>query len=166
MVPVGEGGAVAFTSCTQSFDDNLSPCSVNDTTFSDNTSGEKGGAITFGSGSNSRTIEFHRCLIASSITGAPIKDDPQGEGGAFALGQGTHLILEDCVVKNNTCGKKVWIVCDVGKMNLEIEGREGVCDVLSGCYLLGGVMKKGSIEWFANSQIFSFSPSGVLPVGW
>ncbi|CAN0330304.1 unnamed protein product [Ascophyllum nodosum] len=36
----------------------------------------------------------------------PIEDDPQGEGGGFALGRGTTTILEDCVVTDNYCGKK------------------------------------------------------------
>ena len=145
---------MAFASCTQSFDDNLWPCSVNDTTFINNTSGEKGGAIAVSSDSSRSTIEFHHCLIFNSTTGAPINDDPQGEGGAFVLGGGTHLILEDCVVKNNACGKKVWIVFDVVQINLEIGGREGGCDIPSVCYLLGGVLKKRSIERFPNRQIF------------
>ena len=104
---MGEGGALSIATCTRSFD-SLSACDVTDTTFSGNTAAKKGGAVTVGSGTVGTTIEFHRCLIASSTTGKAIEDDPQGEGGAFSLGQGTHLMSEDCIVKNNACGKKVW----------------------------------------------------------
>lgn len=38
-----------------------------------------------------------------------MKDDPQGEGGAFWVGFGATLVLSDCILKNNYCGKKVSI---------------------------------------------------------
>ena len=81
---------------------------MNDTTFIYNAAARKGGAIAVGSGNGPSYIEFHRCLIHNSTTGWPIKDDPQGEGGGFALGRGTTLVLQDCVVTDNYCGKKVW----------------------------------------------------------
>ena len=104
--PLGEGAAISFTVCTQSFD-GLSSCGVNDTTFIYNAAALKGGAVTVGSGNGPSYIEFHRCLVHNSTTGWPIEDDPQGEGGGFALSKGTTLVLEDCVVTNNYCGKKV-----------------------------------------------------------
>ena len=124
--PVGQGGALSFASCIQSFDNNLSPCSVSDTTFIGNNAAQKGGAVAVSSGKISpTTIEFHRCLIINSTTGKYIEDDPQGEGGAFSLSEGLHLVLEDCVVANSTCGKKVCVLLltITEKMKREIRGR-------------------------------------------
>ena len=106
--PHGEGAAISFAVCTQSFD-GLSACGVNNTAFIYNAAGKKGGAIAVGSGNGNGPsyIEFHRCLIHNSTTGWPFEDDPQGEGGGFSLGAGTTLVLEDCVVTDNYCGKKV-----------------------------------------------------------
>ena len=103
---LGEGAAFSLTACSQSFD-GLSACGVNDTTFIYNTAARKGGAIALGSGSATSYVEFHRCIIHNSSSGWPIEDDPQGEGGAFVVGGDTILTLEDCLVTNNYCGKKV-----------------------------------------------------------
>ena len=102
---LGEGAGLSLTECMRSFD-GQSSCGVNDTVFIYNAAAKKGAAFTVGSGNSS--IEFHRCLIHNSTTGWPFEDDPQGEGGGFALGAGTTTILEDCVVTDNYCGKKVW----------------------------------------------------------
>ena len=106
---IGEGAAFSLTSCSQSFD-GLSACGVNDTTFIYNAAARKGGAVAIATNDATTYVEFHRCFINASTTGLPIKDDPQGEGGAFALGDNTTLVLEDCMVTNNYCGKKVAIV--------------------------------------------------------
>lgn len=103
---VGEGAALSFTGCTRSFDDQ-SYCEVNDTTFIYNSAARKGGAVVVGSGQGPSSIDFHRCQLENSTTGRAFQDDPQGEGGAIALGKGTTLVLEDCILKNNKCGKKV-----------------------------------------------------------
>ena len=106
---IGEGAAFSLTSCSQSFD-GLSACGVNDTTFIYNAAARKGGAVAIATNDATTYVEFHRCFINASTTGSPIKDDPQGEGGAFALGDNTTLVLEDCMVTNNYCGKKVGIL--------------------------------------------------------
>ena len=105
-IPLGEGAAISFTECTYSFD-SQSSCGVNDTTFIYNAVAKKGAAVAVGSGDAPSYIEFHRCVVDNSTTGWPFEDDPQGEGGAFSLGKGTTIVIEDCVVKNNYCGKKV-----------------------------------------------------------
>ena len=105
-IPLGEGAAISFTECTHSFD-SQSSCGVNDTTFIYNAVAKKGAAVAVGSGDAPSYIEFHRCVVDNSTTGWPFEDDPQGEGGAFSLGKGTTIVIEDCVVKNNYCGKKV-----------------------------------------------------------
>ena len=106
---IGEGAAFSSTSCSQSFD-GLSACGVNDTTFIYNAAARKGGAVAIATNDATTYVEFHRCTIHNSTTGSPIEDDPQGEGGAFALGDNTTLVLEDCMVTNNYCGKKVGIL--------------------------------------------------------
>ena len=103
---LGEGAGLSLTKCMGSFD-GLSSCGVNDTVFIYNAAARKGAAVTVGSGNGPSFIEFHRCVIHNSTTGWPIEDDPQGEGGGFALGGGTTTILEDCLVTDNYCGKKV-----------------------------------------------------------
>lgn len=80
---------------------------MNDTTFRNNRVAKKGGAVAIGSGDGRSDVEFHRCTVDNSSTGKDIKDDPQGEGGGFSVGGGVTLLLSDCVVKNNHCGKKV-----------------------------------------------------------
>ncbi|CAN0138387.1 unnamed protein product, partial [Pylaiella littoralis] len=102
---IGEGGAISLTSCPSSFD-GLSACGANDTVFWYSTVARKGGAIVIGSGSFSSHIELHRCNIFNSTVGVEIKDGPQGEGGAIAVGQGISLLLADCVLTENYCGKK------------------------------------------------------------
>ena len=105
-VEIGEGAALSFTNCVVSFD-GLSTCGVNDTIFSYNHAGRKGGAVVIASGSSPSHVEFHRCTVANTTTGSYIEDDPQGEGGAFAVGEGIWLLIDDCIVSNNFCGKKV-----------------------------------------------------------
>jgi len=103
---LGEGAAISFTECTHSFD-NQSSCGVNDTILIYNAVANKGAAVAVGSGDAPSYIEFHRCVVDNSTTGWPFEDDPQGEGGAFSLGSGTTLVLEDCLITNNYAGKKV-----------------------------------------------------------
>lgn len=67
----------------------------------------KGGAILLASRASPSRVEFHRCTVENSITGAYYKDDPQGEGGAIVVGSGTIFVLEECLLANNTAGKKV-----------------------------------------------------------
>ena len=104
---LGEGAAFPFTECTRSFD-GLTSCGVNDNVFIYNAVALKGAAVVVGSGISPSFVEFRRCLIHNSTTGWPFEDDPQGEGGGFALGAGTTTILEDCVVTDNYCRNKVW----------------------------------------------------------
>lgn len=80
---------------------------MNDTIIAENNVGRKGGAVAIGTGDAPSHIEFHRCLVANSTTGLYIEDDPQGEGGAFAVGRGITLVLSDCVLTGNYCGNKV-----------------------------------------------------------
>lgn len=103
---VGEGAALSFTTCVLSFD-GLSSCGVNDTLFVDSHVGRKGGAVAIGTGDAPSYIEFHRCVVANTTTGRNIEDDPQGEGGVFAVGKALTLVLSDCVLKNSYCGNKV-----------------------------------------------------------
>lgn len=58
----------------------------------------------------SSEVEFHRCTVDRSSTGLATKDDPQGEGGAFSVGDGVTLLLSNCTLKNNYCGKKVMLI--------------------------------------------------------
>ena len=103
---LGEGTALSFTEYMRSFD-GLSSCGVNDTIFVYNAAALKGAAIVVRSGDSPSFVEFHRCLIHKSTTEWSIKDIPQGEGGGFALGEGTTTILEDCEGTDNYCGKTV-----------------------------------------------------------
>ena len=103
---IGEGAALSFTTCVLSFD-GLSSCGVNDTVLAKSHVGEKGGAVAIGAGDAPSRIEFHRCTVANTTTGSHIEDDPQGEGGAFAVGTALTLVLSDCVLTHNYCGSKV-----------------------------------------------------------
>lgn len=105
---LGEGAAISFTACTKSFD-GLASCGVKDTMFFNNNVARKGGAVAIGSGLPASYVEFQRCTVYNSTTGKEIKDDPQGEGGAFAVGRGVTLVLKDCLLVDNVCGKKVFI---------------------------------------------------------
>lgn len=105
---IGEGAAIAFTVCSGSFD-GLAECGVNDTIFFNNNVARKGGAVVIGSGPPTSYVEFQRCTVDNSTTGKLIEDDPQGEGGAFAVGQGSTVVLKDSLLVNNVCGKKVCI---------------------------------------------------------
>ena len=102
----GEGAGLAFEACHQAFDGRRA-CGVNDTLFDNSRVAKKGGAVAIGSGDGRSHVEFHRCRLNGSSTGKAIKDDPQGEGGAFSVGGGVTLILSDCVINNSYCGKKV-----------------------------------------------------------
>ncbi|CAN0189805.1 unnamed protein product, partial [Pylaiella littoralis] len=97
--------AISLTACLSSFD-GLSECGVNDTVFWNSKVARKGGAIVIGSGSFPSHVELHRCNIFNSTVGKEIKDDPQGEGGAIAVAQTVSLLLADCVLTENYCGKK------------------------------------------------------------
>lgn len=101
----------------------MSTCGANDTVFVNNNVARKGGAIAVGSGGGfgGSTVHFHRCTVDNSSVGAPVEDDPQGEGGAFVFGKGTNILLSECTVTNNYAGKKVCQCVNVGFM-----GRGGV----------------------------------------
>lgn len=100
---------MAFTACTRSFD-GLSACGVNDTRFFNNHVARQGGAVVVGSGLPTSHVEFHRCTVENSTAGMFIQDDPQGTGGAFAVGQRATLLLNGCLLVNNACGNKVCII--------------------------------------------------------
>lgn len=105
--PIGEGAGLSFTVCSLSFD-GLSACGANDTILVNNNVARKGGAVVIGSGDGGASrVELHRCTVDNSTTGSAIEDDPQGEGGAFSVAQGTTLVLDDCLLINNCAGKKV-----------------------------------------------------------
>ncbi|CAM9163211.1 unnamed protein product, partial [Laminaria digitata] len=104
--PTGEGAGLAVSACDTSFD-GLAACSVNDTMFVNSRVAKKGGAVALGGEEKQWRVEFHRCTVDNSSTGLAIKDDHQGEGGAFVVGAGVTLLLSDCVLTNNYCGKKV-----------------------------------------------------------
>lgn len=98
---------MSFLACGRSFD-GLAACGANDTVFVNSRVAKKGGAVALSTGTlPSSLVEFHRCTVNGSSTGDAIKDDPQGEGGAFAVGGGVTFLLSDCVLANNYCGKKV-----------------------------------------------------------
>lgn len=80
---------------------------MNDTVFRNSRVAKKGGAVAIGSGDGRSEVEFHRCTVDNSSTGEAIKDDPQGEGGAFSVGGGVTLLMADSVVTRSYCGKKV-----------------------------------------------------------
>lgn len=83
---------------------------MNDTAFANGHAGNKGGAVSLSGGDDSWTVEFHRCSVENSDVGFAFKDDQQGEGGAFSVGERVTLLLSDCLVKNNSCGNKVRVV--------------------------------------------------------
>lgn len=95
--------------CAGSFDGEA-PCQVNDTAFANGYAGSKGGSVSLSGGADSYTVDFHRCSVENSSVGFAFKDDPQGEGGGFSVGERVTLLLSDCVVKGNSCGKKVRFV--------------------------------------------------------
>lgn len=103
---IGEGGGLSVIRCSRSFD-NLTACGVNDTAFYRNSVGRKGGAVVIAGGDAYSKVEFHNCTVENSTTGMQTKDDPQGEGGAFTVGGRCSLLLADCIIANNYCGKKV-----------------------------------------------------------
>lgn len=103
---IGQGGDVSLAECRGSFEDGPA-CEVNDTVFFQSRVGSKGGAVSLSGGADFWDIGFHRCTVNGSSAGDGIEDDPQGEGGAFSVGQNITLLLADCIFENNTCGKKV-----------------------------------------------------------
>eukprot|EP00904_Undaria_pinnatifida_P010820 jgi/Undpi1/6869/HiC_scaffold_21.g09345.m1 len=105
--PTGEGADLAFTACDRSFN-SLRACDVNDTVFVNSRVAKKGGAVAISNGEElSSEVEFNRCTVDNSSTGGlAMMDDPQGEGGAFVVGDGVTLLLSNCTLKNNYCGKK------------------------------------------------------------
>lgn len=107
--PKGQGAHLSFDECLGSFD-GVGPCQVNDTVFFNSHAGNKGGAVSLSGGDRPWTVEFHRCSVENSSVGLGIEDDPQGEGGAFSVGDGVTLILFGCLLKDNSCGKKVGFV--------------------------------------------------------
>ena len=108
MEGIGEGAALSLTNCVLSFD-GLASCGANDTVFANSHAGRKGGTASIITDTGPSQVEFHRCTVINSTTGAEIEDDPQGDGGAFAVNQGVTLVLSDCVLHNNHCGNKVKI---------------------------------------------------------
>lgn len=97
---------MSFKECTKSFD-GLAACGVNDTLFVNSHVGNKGGAVAVEDVSASTYIELHRCTVENATAGIALEEDPQGEGGGFSVGQGATLVLANCTLRNNTCGKKV-----------------------------------------------------------
>ena len=78
------------------------------TVFVNSHVGHKGGSVSLSGGSNPWNVEFLGCSVEGSTAGlGDFKDDPQGEGGAFSVGEGVTLLLADCTLKGNSCGKKV-----------------------------------------------------------
>ena len=81
---------------------------MNDTVFMNGYAGNKGGAVSISDDDDDTwDLEFHRCWMENSSAGFGFEDNPQGEGGAFAVGEGVTLILSDCLFKGISCGKKV-----------------------------------------------------------
>lgn len=79
--------------------------------FANGYAGRKGGAVSLSSGDDPSTVAFHRCSVGNSSAGSKFEDDPQGEGGAFSVGDGVTLLLSDCILKGNASGKKVRFIC-------------------------------------------------------
>ena len=106
MDPAGEGGHLALSNCTGSFD-GLTACGANDTMFYNGHAGNKGGAVVISGTDEPLRVEFHRCTVHNSSAGGYVEDDPQGEGGVFSVGAGAILLVADCIIEDNYCGKKV-----------------------------------------------------------
>ena len=104
--PKGQGADLSLAECERSFD-GTAACRVNDTVFMKGYAGNKGGAVSLSGGDDAWDLEFHRCWMESSSAGFGFEDDPQGEGGAFAVGEGVTLILSDCLLKGISSGNKV-----------------------------------------------------------
>lgn len=104
--PKGQGGDLSFAECDRSVE-GKAPCGVNDTVFVNGRTGAKGGSVSLSGSEDPSTVEFHRCSVENSSAGFDFKDDPQGEGGAFSVGEGVTLVLSDCLVEECSCGKKV-----------------------------------------------------------
>ena len=79
---------------------------MNGTVFANSQAGNKGGAVTLSSGDHPWTVAFYSCGGENSSVGLDFEDDPQGEGGGFSVGEGVTLLLSDCFLNNNSCGKK------------------------------------------------------------
>lgn len=109
---IGEGGAISFSRCIYGFQ-NVGSCSVNTSTFMDNGAAAKGGAIQISGDTGASFVEFNRCLVSNNSAGTNIEDDPQGDGGAFSVGTGVSLLLEECVVQTSYAGNKVGIMTRV-----------------------------------------------------
>lgn len=62
-------------------------------------------------------VEFNRCSAQTNNAGEGFQDDPQGQGGVFAVGPGTTIVLAGCLVENNVAGDRVRV----------IEDRRGLC---------------------------------------
>lgn len=103
--PEGRGADLSFSGCTSSFD-GLAACGANDTFFVNSHVGSKGGAVAI-EDEGSSYIEFHRCVVKNCSAGAPIEEEPHGQGGAFYVGRGATLALVDCNITDNRSGKKV-----------------------------------------------------------
>ena len=103
----GRGADVSFKECTKSFD-GLAACGVNDTLFVNSHVGNKGGAVAIiEDDSASSYIELHRCTVENATAGTGLEEDPHGEGGGFSVGRGATLVLANCILRNNTSGRKV-----------------------------------------------------------
>ena len=123
MDPKGQGADLSFAGCQGSFDGEAA-CGVNDTIFVNSRVGNKGGSVSLSGGNDPWNVAFHKCTVENSTAGLDFKDDPQGEGGAFSVGEGVTLLVADCTFKGSSCGKKVCIFLAVRKSRSFREGRE------------------------------------------
>jgi len=67
----------------------------------------KGGAVIIWSKSGPSRMEFHRSFAGSNKAGEGFQDNPQGQGGVFAVGPGTTIVLTDSLFENNYAGDRV-----------------------------------------------------------
>lgn len=132
---IGEGADLSLTACRAAFDDPTSgACYVNDSTFHNPFVAKKGATLHMGSGSGGSVVEVNRCLVINATCGVYIEDEPQGEGGAFSVGGGTTLIMQDTIVRNSTTGKKVCGLYHIYICTTEyIPSMYCVCTILLSC---------------------------------
>ena len=122
--PKGQGADLSLAECEGSFD-GTAACVVNDTVFMKGYAGHTGGAVSLSGGDHSWDVEFHRCWVENSSAGFVYEDEPQGEGGAFAVGEGVTLLLTDCLLKGISCRNKVRLVFVAHSISLK-QGRHVV----------------------------------------
>ncbi len=66
-------------------------------------------------------MEFHRCSAENNTAGEGFEDDPQGQGGVFAVGPGTTIVLADCLFQNNYAGDRVRVI-ERGRQDVVVDG--------------------------------------------